>query len=426
MAMAWRSSGITQFCSFAFVQRRREGVQEGTTYVFLMDRQKTWGNGRLPIDVAGQILSEEAMLMRRSLRCVLFAVLLMVLASPVFAQVAISVSFGPPALPVYEQPICPEEGYIWTPGYWAWDPDYGYYWVPGTWVLAPQVGYLWTPPWWGWGGSAYIFHAGYWGPTIGFYGGINYGFGYFGHGFDGGRWQGDRFFYNRSVVNVNVVNIHNVYNETIVNRGVENRVSYNGGEGGLTARPTAQEEAAGRENHLAPIAAQTQHIDQARANPQLRASANQGKPPIAATDRPTAFTGKSVVAAREAGAPYHAPANAPGARPTYPTHAADLPQHAVTTPPSTGNADQDRKFQQQQEKLVQKQNQEHQKLAQQQQREDQRAQQRNFAPPQQQQMEQRHQQQTQQMEERHTSQMQGLQERQMGRPSGGGGGRPPR
>ncbi len=97
------------------------------------------------------------------------------------AQVAIgiSVGFAPPEIPVYEQPICPGEGYLWTPGYWAWDDDDGdYYWVPGTWVLAPEPGYLWTPGYWGWGGSAFFFHEGYWGPRIGFYGGINYGFGY--------------------------------------------------------------------------------------------------------------------------------------------------------------------------------------------------------------------------------------------------------
>ncbi len=87
-------------------------------------------------------------------------------------------------------------------------------------------------------------------------------------------------------MNVNVVNIHNVYNETVVNRGPENRVAYNGGNGGVTARPTPQEEAAARERHLPPIAAQTQHRDEARTNPQLRASANQGRPPIAATERP--------------------------------------------------------------------------------------------------------------------------------------------
>jgi WXXGXW repeat (2 copies) len=79
-----------------------------------------------------------------------------VLPTPASAQVAvgISVSFAPPELPVYAQPICPGEGYIWTPGYWAWDPDEeDYYWVPGTWVLAPEVGFLWTPGYWAWGGT---------------------------------------------------------------------------------------------------------------------------------------------------------------------------------------------------------------------------------------------------------------------------------
>ena len=128
----------------------------------------------------------------------------------------VAVSFGPPPLPVYEQPLCPGEGYIWTPGYWAYDPDFGdYYWVPGTWVLAPQVGFLWTPGWWGWGGGGFLFHEGFWGPVVGFYGGINYGFGYFGHGYEGGRWENDRFYYNRAVNNVKVTNIHNVYNTTV-------------------------------------------------------------------------------------------------------------------------------------------------------------------------------------------------------------------
>ena len=149
------------------------------------------------------------------LRSIGFIVLLWVLVCPLFAQLDIPVSYGPPALPVYEQPTCPAEGYAWTPGYWAWDPDYGYYWVPGTWVLAPQTGYLWTPPWWGWNEGSYIFHEGYWGTQVGFYGGINYGFGYYGNGFEGGRWQGNQFFYNRSVMNVNVTEIHNVYNTTI-------------------------------------------------------------------------------------------------------------------------------------------------------------------------------------------------------------------
>ncbi len=70
-------------------------------------------------------------------------------------------------------------GYLWTPGYWAWSDDIqDYYWVPGTWVLAPQPGYLWTPGYWGGEGAVFLWHAGYWGPQVGFYGGINYGYGY--------------------------------------------------------------------------------------------------------------------------------------------------------------------------------------------------------------------------------------------------------
>src|ERR1700722_4821498 len=120
-----------------------------------------------------------------------------VLALPASAQigVGISVRIGPPALPVYEQPLCPGPGYLWTPGYWAWDDDEGYYWVPGTWVLAP-VGMLWTPGWWEWNEGFYLFHVGYWGAHVGFYGGIDYGFGYTGEGFYGGEGGGGGFFFN--------------------------------------------------------------------------------------------------------------------------------------------------------------------------------------------------------------------------------------
>jgi WXXGXW repeat (2 copies) len=78
---------------------------------------------------------------------------LVLLAIPATASAGfgfdVFVGFAPPPLPVYEQPICPGEGYIWTPGYWAYTEDAGYYWVPGTWVLAPRIGYIWTPGYWG-------------------------------------------------------------------------------------------------------------------------------------------------------------------------------------------------------------------------------------------------------------------------------------
>ena len=161
--------------------------------------------------------------------------------------VGVAISIAPPVLPVYTQPICPGDGYIWTPGYWAYGDVDGYYWVPGTWVLPPQVGFLWTPGYWGWGGGGYFWHAGFWGPHVGFYGGINYGFGYGGFGYEGGYWHGGHFFYNRSVNNINVTNIHNVYNKTVINNRETNRVSFNGGRGGINARPSAAEMAANRD-----------------------------------------------------------------------------------------------------------------------------------------------------------------------------------
>src|ERR1700756_4315444 len=135
-----------------------------------------------------------------SIRLILFAFVMVVLIGGAsFAQIGIAVSFGPPALPVYEQPPCPGAGYLWTPGYWGWSDDDGYYWVPGTWVVAP-VGLLWTPGYWGWNDGVFLWNDGYWGPTVGFYGGINYGFGYTGEGFYGGEWRGRSFYYNRAVL----------------------------------------------------------------------------------------------------------------------------------------------------------------------------------------------------------------------------------
>ena len=251
--------------------------------------------------------------------CLLLGVGVLAFASPALAQVSIGVSvrIGPPALPVYEQPACPGDGFIWMPGYWAWGPD-GYFWVPGTWVIAPRVGFLWTPGYWGWGGGVYLWHPGYWGPHIGFYGGINYGFGYTGVGYAGGYWRGGAFVYNRSVTNVNVTVVHNTYNQTVINNNVTvNRVSYNGGAGGLTARPSPGEETAAREQHIAPTAEQTQHEHASGSNRALLASANHGQPPIAATPKAGVFSGRDVVAARAA-----APNARGGERPANPATAA--------------------------------------------------------------------------------------------------------
>jgi hypothetical protein len=213
----------------------------------------------------------------------------------------VEVRVAPPPLPIYEQPPCPVEGWIWTPGYWAW-ASAGYYWVPGTWVAPPRIGVLWTPGYWGFVDGVYVWHAGYWGPHVGFYGGVHYGFGYTGEGYAGGRWVGGAFAYNRSVTNVNVTVIHNTYNETVINNNVGlTRVSYNGGAGGVRAVPTAEERFAEREQHIPPTPMQQHHVQQARSNPALMARANHGHPEIAATPRPGAFNAPGVVRARAAG-----------------------------------------------------------------------------------------------------------------------------
>jgi len=235
----------------------------------------------------------------RSLRSVLLALLIVAIPAIASAGISIFVNFGPPALPVYEQPYCPGEGYIWTPGYWAWAGD-GYYWVPGTWVLAPFAGALWTPPYWGWNNGRYGFYDGYWGNEVGFYGGVNYGFGYGGEGYEGGRWDNGRFAYNTSVNRVDTTIIHNTYNQTVINNYNTERVSYNGGKGGTAARPTPQQVAFAQAKHTPPTPTQVQHIQQAAKNPVLRASTNQGHPPIAATPKPAAFNTPGIVPAKNA------------------------------------------------------------------------------------------------------------------------------
>ena len=225
---------------------------------------------------------------KRATCWLLFAALMICFSAASQAQIAlgISVRIGPPALPVYEQPLCPGAGYLWTPGYWAWSDDDGYYWVPGTWVVAP-VGLLWTPGYWGWADGAYGWHGGYWGPHIGFYGGVNYGFGYGGVGFVGGEWRGGAFFYNSAVMHVDSVHITNVYvNKTVINNTTVSRVSYNGGEGGVTARPTPEEERAEHEQHQAALPAQQQHEHAASQNKENFAS-KQSRTPRDRRDRQT-------------------------------------------------------------------------------------------------------------------------------------------
>jgi hypothetical protein len=253
-------------------------------------------------------------------------------------DVTITATIAPPPLPIYVQPAIPDDGYLWAPGYWAWGPE-GYYWVPGTWVLPPAIGLLWTPGYWAWSSGVYVWHTGYWGPHIGYYGGIDYGFGYIGTGYFGGYWDRGHFRYNHAVNNFGHVHVTNVYNRTIVNninitRNVT-RVSFNGGRGGIAARPTAAEQAARHDQHVGPSNLQAEHEDAARGNHSLLSSANHGRPAIAATPRPAAFTDGGVVGAR---GPHAAPQTntlrgSPAAHPPSPQAGSAPPRNAGPASP---------------------------------------------------------------------------------------------
>lgn len=226
--------------------------------------------------------------------------LMLLIASPTLtstvtaarADVTVDIVFhstiAPPPLPVYDQPPIPGDDYIWTPGYWAWDDvSYDYYWVPGAWVEAPEPGLLWTPGYWACTDNVYVFHQGYWGRHIGFYGGVVYGFGYTGFGYEGGYWRGRNFFYNTTVNNIHNTNIHitNVYQKNvIINRTTINRISYNG-PGGINARPTPQQLAASA-RRIQPTPVQLAHRQEAHATPALFFKKNNGAPPAHLLARP--------------------------------------------------------------------------------------------------------------------------------------------
>src|SRR5881394_1931928 len=191
-------------------------------------------------------------------RSLIFAGFLALPLTSSYAQVDISVGFAPPPLPVYEQPPCPVEGHLWTPGYWGYGYDVGdYYWVPGAWVPPPTVGLLWTPSWWGWNNGAYVFNRGYW----------------------GGRWSGNTFQYNTAVTRVNTNVVHNTYvNKSVTNNMTANRASFNG-PNGVNAQPTAEQKAAAQNAKKMPPTSQQLARQQAAAKDRnLQASVNKGKP----------------------------------------------------------------------------------------------------------------------------------------------------
>jgi hypothetical protein len=237
----------------------------------------------------------------------------------------ISVNVAPPDLLDGDQAPIPGDGYLWSPGYWAWsDDDQDYYWVPGAWVLVPQPGFLWTPGYWAADGDVFVWYAGYWGPHVGFYGGVNYGYGYSGSGYEGAYWQGGHLFYNRAVSNLGGAKLPNVYTKTVSAPSTPTRTGFNGGTGGTPVRPTALELAAAREVHL-PATAQQRHVeDQAR-----RLGVRPDRAAVQSSYAPMGEKPRENPASRDAAAAHEAPPSRDNPPPRAPT----VPRAPPPSPP---------------------------------------------------------------------------------------------
>ena len=203
--------------------------------------------------------------MKNQLTLFLVLVLATLYGTHAFAGIQLVVKIAPPPIVVFDQPACPGDGYIWTPGYYQYG-DYGYYWVPGQWVLPPSVGLLWTPGYWGYASGRYSWHEGCWGPKVGFYGGINYGNGYTGSGFTGGRWEGNVFRHNTAVSKVDHNNVHNTYVDRAVVQEIKGPNHAFNGRGGIKAQPTSDEIEAGRAPHQGPTKEQVSQAQEAHSN----------------------------------------------------------------------------------------------------------------------------------------------------------------
>jgi hypothetical protein len=83
---------------------------------------------------------------------------------------------------------------------------------------------------------------------------------------------------NTAVWHVNTAVVHNTYvDRTVIKNVTVNRVSFNG-PGGIEARPTADEEAAAREQHLEATQEQRTHEETSIHDNNQRFSVNKGNP----------------------------------------------------------------------------------------------------------------------------------------------------
>jgi len=98
-----------------------------------------------------------------SIRNLLFCscVIVASVASPAFARIDfdVDINTAPPA-PQVEVVQAARPGFLWIPGYWAWE-DGRHVWVEGRWIQE-RPGYMWVPEHWEQRGSKWHFERGYW------------------------------------------------------------------------------------------------------------------------------------------------------------------------------------------------------------------------------------------------------------------------
>lgn len=83
-------------------------------------------------------------------------------ASAAFAQVNVNILFAPPAPPAPMHEVVPmmAPGYVWAPGYWAWNLD-RHIWVRGR-TMVQRTGYRWEPDRWEQRDGHYMRQPGRW------------------------------------------------------------------------------------------------------------------------------------------------------------------------------------------------------------------------------------------------------------------------
>jgi len=86
-------------------------------------------------------------------------------------------------------------------------------------------------------------------------------------------------------VNVNRTVIHNTYVDNVHVTNVNVRTAFNGGQGGIQARPSGQEQQWSHEGHFGATVEQQQHVQMSHADRSNFASANGGHPRNVAMSR---------------------------------------------------------------------------------------------------------------------------------------------